>query len=245
MQRRVCYCSRTEHGIGAADVRANLNAVVEINRRGVSILLVRAKMPSYSAISNAVYVLETGSVVLSGSGRELLNNDKSDSSYLGVVGGFGVLMGRRGGGCPARKAQWPKKTVGKHLLEHAGLPRSKDVADPRPRLFLPRRPRMGSGMTPFNSASFSCCRTIPTRSGDVGGTALAWIAPIFRNLTRMVRSGLVGCSPSQQDRRAKSARLTATRSADIRKLSERVQWSHDAFWKIFRPVSGAQFRQDD
>jgi branched-chain amino acid transport system ATP-binding protein len=62
-----------------------LNAVVEINRRGVSILLVEQNAHRTLPISDSVYVLETGSVVLSGSGSELLNNDRVRSSYLGVV----------------------------------------------------------------------------------------------------------------------------------------------------------------
>jgi branched-chain amino acid transport system ATP-binding protein len=62
-----------------------LNAVVEINRQGVTILLVEQNAYRTLPISDSVYVLETGSIVLSGSGKELLHDDKVRSSYLGVV----------------------------------------------------------------------------------------------------------------------------------------------------------------
>jgi branched-chain amino acid transport system ATP-binding protein len=62
-----------------------LNAVVEINRQGVTILLVEQNAYRTLPISKSVYVLETGSIALSGSGDELLHDDRIRSSYLGVV----------------------------------------------------------------------------------------------------------------------------------------------------------------
>jgi branched-chain amino acid transport system ATP-binding protein len=62
-----------------------LNAVVEINRQGVTILLVEQNAYRTLPISSFVYALETGSIVLSGTGKELLQNDKVRASYLGVV----------------------------------------------------------------------------------------------------------------------------------------------------------------
>lgn len=62
-----------------------LNAVLEINRQGVTILLVEQNAYRTLPISSFVYVLESGAIALSGSGEELLQNDKVRSSYLGVV----------------------------------------------------------------------------------------------------------------------------------------------------------------
>jgi branched-chain amino acid transport system ATP-binding protein len=62
-----------------------LNAVMQINRGGVTILLVEQNAHRTLPISNFVYVLESGSIVLSGPGRELMTDDKIRSSYLGVV----------------------------------------------------------------------------------------------------------------------------------------------------------------
>jgi branched-chain amino acid transport system ATP-binding protein len=62
-----------------------LSAVVEINRQGVTILLVEQNAYRTLPISSFVYVLETGSIALSGTEKELLQNDKIRASYLGAV----------------------------------------------------------------------------------------------------------------------------------------------------------------
>jgi branched-chain amino acid transport system ATP-binding protein len=62
-----------------------LRAVVQVNRSGVTILLVEQNAHRTLPISHFAYVLESGAIVLSGSGRELMNDDKIRSSYLGVV----------------------------------------------------------------------------------------------------------------------------------------------------------------
>jgi branched-chain amino acid transport system ATP-binding protein len=62
-----------------------LNAVTQINGSGVTILLVEQNAYRTLPISNFVYVLESGAIVLQGPGRELMNDDKIRSSYLGVV----------------------------------------------------------------------------------------------------------------------------------------------------------------
>jgi branched-chain amino acid transport system ATP-binding protein len=62
-----------------------LSAVVQVNRNGVTVLLVEQNAYRTLPISNFAYVLDSGAIVLSGSGRELMNDDKIRSSYLGVV----------------------------------------------------------------------------------------------------------------------------------------------------------------
>jgi branched-chain amino acid transport system ATP-binding protein len=62
-----------------------LNAVVQVNRQGVTILLVEQNAYRTLPISNFAYVLESGVIALSGPGRELMSDDKIRSSYLGVV----------------------------------------------------------------------------------------------------------------------------------------------------------------
>ena len=62
-----------------------LNAVLQVNRSGVTILLVEQNAYRTLPISNFAYVLESGSIVLSGPGHELMTDDKIRSSYLGVV----------------------------------------------------------------------------------------------------------------------------------------------------------------
>lgn len=62
-----------------------LKAVVQINRSGVTILMVEQNAYRTLPISNFAYVLESGSIVLSGPGQDLMDNDQIRSSYLGVV----------------------------------------------------------------------------------------------------------------------------------------------------------------
>jgi branched-chain amino acid transport system ATP-binding protein len=62
-----------------------INAILEINRQGVTILLVEQNAYRTLPISKVVYLLESGSIALSGTGEELLRNDKVRRSYLGVV----------------------------------------------------------------------------------------------------------------------------------------------------------------
>jgi len=57
--------------------------IQKINREGATILLVEQNVNYALAISNRGYVLETGRIVLSGSGKELLGNEHVKTAYLG------------------------------------------------------------------------------------------------------------------------------------------------------------------
>src|SRR5205814_1306162 len=52
---------------------------------GVTVLLVEQNVEQALALAYRAYVLETGSVALSGTGHELLGNDAVRKTYLGVV----------------------------------------------------------------------------------------------------------------------------------------------------------------
>jgi branched-chain amino acid transport system ATP-binding protein len=58
--------------------------VQEINRSGTSILLVEQNAQMALSVANRGYVLETGRVVLEGSGEELLKNPEVAKAYLGI-----------------------------------------------------------------------------------------------------------------------------------------------------------------
>jgi branched-chain amino acid transport system ATP-binding protein len=62
-----------------------LRAIVEVNRGGVTVLLVEQNAFRTLPISDFAYVLESGSIVLSGPGSQLMNDDKVRASYLGAV----------------------------------------------------------------------------------------------------------------------------------------------------------------
>ena len=57
--------------------------IKDINRDGTTILLVEQNAGKSLAISDRAYVLETGSIVLSGTGVELAASDDVKKAYLG------------------------------------------------------------------------------------------------------------------------------------------------------------------
>lgn len=61
------------------------NIIEEINAAGTTVVLVEQNAQQALSRSDHAYILETGSVVRSGAGRELLQDDSIRSAYLGVV----------------------------------------------------------------------------------------------------------------------------------------------------------------
>lgn len=59
-------------------------AIREINRSGVTVLLVEQNVYQSLTISDRGYVIETGSIVLTGSGQELLDNPEVKTAFLGM-----------------------------------------------------------------------------------------------------------------------------------------------------------------
>lgn len=57
--------------------------IKEINKQGVTILLVEQNAYMALQIAHRAYVLETGRVVMEGTGEELLNNEAVKKAYLG------------------------------------------------------------------------------------------------------------------------------------------------------------------
>jgi branched-chain amino acid transport system ATP-binding protein len=55
----------------------------QINADGVTVLLVEQNASKALGLAHRAYVLETGSVVLSGTGRELLTDERVRAVYLG------------------------------------------------------------------------------------------------------------------------------------------------------------------
>lgn len=59
------------------------NIVLDVNKAGKTILIVEQNTNRALEIAHRAYVLETGSIVLSGSGKELLADPKVKEAYLG------------------------------------------------------------------------------------------------------------------------------------------------------------------
>jgi branched-chain amino acid transport system ATP-binding protein len=70
-------------GIAPVLVEAIFRALVEINKKGMTILLVEQNAAAALSIAHRAYVLEVGRTTLSGSAAELANNPKVKAAYLG------------------------------------------------------------------------------------------------------------------------------------------------------------------
>ena len=71
-------------GLSPILVKAIFDITKEINQEGTTILLVEQNVFHSLTLSHRGYVLENGSIVLSGTGQELLKNQHIRQSYLGL-----------------------------------------------------------------------------------------------------------------------------------------------------------------
>lgn len=70
-------------GLAPIVVDSIFNIVQEINSLGVTVLLVEQNALKALAVANRGYVIQTGNIVLTGTGQELLGNDMVRKAYLG------------------------------------------------------------------------------------------------------------------------------------------------------------------
>lgn len=71
-------------GLAPLLVKFIFEIITEINKQGVTILLVEQNVYQSLRISHRAYVLETGRVVLSGTGEGLLNDEHVRKAFLGM-----------------------------------------------------------------------------------------------------------------------------------------------------------------
>ena len=71
-------------GLSPLLVKNIFGIISEINRQGVTILLVEQNVYQSLRIASRAYVLETGRVVLTGTGEELLNDEHVKKAFLGM-----------------------------------------------------------------------------------------------------------------------------------------------------------------
>lgn len=70
-------------GLAPIIVKEIFDIIKEINRQGVTILLIEQNANMALHTADSAYVLETGRLTMSGSGQELLNNEAVKKAYLG------------------------------------------------------------------------------------------------------------------------------------------------------------------
>jgi branched-chain amino acid transport system ATP-binding protein len=71
-------------GLAPIIVKGIFDIIKQINEAGVSVLLIEQNAKAALEISDYAYVLETGTVVLEGPGKELITNDEVKKAYLGA-----------------------------------------------------------------------------------------------------------------------------------------------------------------
>ena len=71
-------------GLAPLLVKSIFDTILEINRQGVTILLVEQNVYQSLQISHRAYVLETGRVVLTGTGQQLLADEHVKKAFLGM-----------------------------------------------------------------------------------------------------------------------------------------------------------------
>ena len=82
-QPKVLLLDEPSMGLAPILVEEIFAIIKEINAQGVSILLVEQNALMALSVAHRGYVLETGNIVLTGTGQELLENPRVQSAYLG------------------------------------------------------------------------------------------------------------------------------------------------------------------
>ena len=70
-------------GLAPLVIKDIFNVITEINKQGVTILLIEQNANMALKVAHTAYVLETGCITLSGTGAELLANEAVKEAYLG------------------------------------------------------------------------------------------------------------------------------------------------------------------
>ena len=70
-------------GLAPIIVKGIFDIIKEINKQGVTILLIEQNANMALHVAHSAYVLETGSITLSGIGKDLLNDPAVKKAYLG------------------------------------------------------------------------------------------------------------------------------------------------------------------
>ena len=69
-------------GLSPLYVTQIFKTIKEINEEGTTVLLVEQNAKQALSVATRAYVLETGKIVLSGKGEELLNDENIKKAYL-------------------------------------------------------------------------------------------------------------------------------------------------------------------
>lgn len=80
---KILFLDEPSMGLAPLLVQEIFDIIKDINREGTTILLVEQNASKALQIANHAYVMETGNIVLSGTGAELMQSDEVKKAYLG------------------------------------------------------------------------------------------------------------------------------------------------------------------
>ncbi len=80
---KILFLDEPSMGLSPLLVLEIFNIIKDINKSGTTILLVEQNARMALQIAHRAYVLETGAIVLSGTGAELMQSDEIKKAYLG------------------------------------------------------------------------------------------------------------------------------------------------------------------
>jgi len=80
---KILFLDEPSMGLSPLLVLEIFNIIKDINETGTTVLLVEQNAHMALQIAHRAYVLETGSIVLSGTGAELMQSDEIKKAYLG------------------------------------------------------------------------------------------------------------------------------------------------------------------
>jgi branched-chain amino acid transport system ATP-binding protein len=83
-QPRLLLLDEPSLGLAPLLVLEVLNIIKDLHNKGITILLVEQNATAALKISDRGYVIETGSIALTGNSEDLLNNERVKHAYLGV-----------------------------------------------------------------------------------------------------------------------------------------------------------------
>ncbi len=81
---RIILMDEPSMGLSPLLVKEIFDIIKEVNKQGITVLLVEQNAKMALKVANRAYVLETGKIKLSGDAKELLKNDEVKKAYLGA-----------------------------------------------------------------------------------------------------------------------------------------------------------------
>ena len=81
---RLLLLDEPSMGLAPKFIQQIFNIIREIQTQGVSILLVEQNAAQALSCANRAYILETGSIIKEGAGKDLLNDEAIKKAYLGT-----------------------------------------------------------------------------------------------------------------------------------------------------------------